>query len=189
MAPKQKPHKSKQDYGTPDDLLTAIKMRLCIEGFGLDIAASPENAVCKPFYTEEMNALSEGRPWRSLDPELPWSWLNPPYTNIYPWAEKAAKQAQCGAQIIMLVPASPGSQWWFDWVTPYAYVTYLHGRPIFKGTPINPKTGKQDAYPKDCALLLYTPYRFTGTDIWKWKEIDKPGTDPDLSQLPQRLVS
>jgi phage N-6-adenine-methyltransferase len=161
--PVQKPGRSKQDYGTPPEFLAAVKKRLCIEEFALDIAASAENAVADTFYTEEDNALSDDLRWRrEIEPAVKgdWAWLNPPFSNIAPWVEKAAQEASLGANILVLVPASVGSNWWRDCVEPYAYQTFLNGRITF--------VGQEDPYPKDCALLMYTPWQLMGHEIWSW---------------------
>jgi phage N-6-adenine-methyltransferase len=161
--PAQKPGRSKQDYGTPKELLNAVRKRLRIENFFLDIAASADNAVCDNYLTEENDALSPVYDWLSADHPYyqEWAWLNPPYSNIEPWVMKASQQARKGANIVMLVPASVGANWWAEWVAPYAYQTHLNGRLKFVGC--------EDFYPKDCSLLLYTPWGFTGHEIWTWQ--------------------
>ena len=163
--PAQKPGKSKQDYTTPPEFLAAVKNRLKITRFAADLAASNENAVAEIFYSEEDDSLRREYKWDFGG----WSWLNPPFAKIAPWAAKAVIEAENGAHIAMLVPASTGSMWWLRWVQPYAYVSFLQGRLAFGGTPINPKTGKHDPYPKDCALVLYTPWQFAGNEIWLWR--------------------
>ena len=158
--PEQKPGRSKQDYGTPPELIKAVKHRLGIDHFELDIAADKDNTVAERFYTEEDDALSILCPWSTWGQRGRWAWLNPPFGNIAPWVEKATMEARIGAHIMMLVPTSH-SNWWVKWVAPYAYVTHLHGRITFLGcdTP----------YPKDCSLLMYTPWAMTGSEIWSWK--------------------
>jgi hypothetical protein len=75
----------------------------------------------------------------------------------------------------MLIPAGVGSNWWRDYVHNKAMVLLLNGRITFGGCPPNPKTGKVDAYPKDCALLLYSPenkfyidHGDAAYDVWSW---------------------
>lgn len=154
--PKQNPGRSKQDYGTPLEFLAAVKRRLCITDFSADLAASEGNAVAAIYYTVEDDSLKSSHKWDFGG----WSWLNPPFSNIAPWVEKASKEAMQGANIAMLVPASVGSNWWRDWVEPYAYQSFLNGRLTF--------VGETTPYPKDCALLLYTPWGFTGHEVWNW---------------------
>lgn len=183
--PKQKPGKSKQDYTTPPELIQAICNRLMVPNFRLDAAASHGNAVCANYYTEAENGLE--RPWLRYSG---WNWCNPPFANIYDWVAKANAESAVGAHSVVLIPASVGSDWWRECVEPFAYIVFLHGRLTFGGTPINPKTGKPDPYPKDCALLFYTPWGFRGSEIWSWRrdvpELHKPepSEDQGLYKVP-----
>jgi hypothetical protein len=45
--PRQKPHRSKQDYCTPDDFLRAVTRLLGIQAFAFDLAADATNAVTR----------------------------------------------------------------------------------------------------------------------------------------------
>ena len=85
--------------------------------------------------------------------------MNPPFANIGPYAQKAYSD---GGKIAMLVPASVGANWWRDWVDGKSYVLFLNGRLKFGGC--------KDYYPKDCALVLYTPERFIGNEVWSWSQ-------------------
>lgn len=153
--PKQKPGKSKQDYGTPKGFLEAVKQKLHIEDFYIDLAASPENAVTRLFFSlpdEDALDLSWVYPG--------WCWLNPPFADIYPWVEKAYVESLGGAHVAMLVPLSM-AEWWVDYVDGAAYVLMLHGRLTF--------VGETKPYPKDCALLLYGPEGYNGYEVWSWR--------------------
>src|SRR5262245_23845034 len=107
--PKQKPGKSKQDYQTPQEFLAATCDMLNIEGFDWDLAASPENTVAPNFFTEADNSLAQD--WTKCQG---WCWLNPPFSHIAPWAQKANEAR--GTNIAMLIPASVGSNWWAQYV-------------------------------------------------------------------------
>lgn len=158
MPPIQKPGKSRQDYQTPPEFLQALKNRLGILNFGLDIAASPENAVCLEYITEEMNALDESQVWCSDG----WAFCNPPYANITPWVRKAFEESRHPlTQIAMLVPASVGANWWLNHVHNKAYVYFLNGRLTF--------IGETTPYPKDCAILLYASFLQGGYKVWDWR--------------------
>lgn len=71
----------KMDWRTPKDFFRELNQEF---HFGLDAAASPENAKCSCFFTPEMNGLS-----------LPWSgygvvFCNPPYgRGTGKWVQKA----------------------------------------------------------------------------------------------------
>ena len=159
--PKQKPGKSKQNYGTPPEFLAAVKKLLGIDKFKLDVAASADNAVSAIYYDEAHDALKDEHSW-DVDG---WSWLNPPYSNLEPWTRKACFEAANGAKIAILLPASVGSNWWRNWVNGKAVVLFLNGRLTF--------VGEKAPYPKDSALLLYwggvTP-ALARYSVWDWKK-------------------
>ena len=153
--PRQKPGRSKQDYGTPPELLTAVKERLGISGFECDLAATRANAVAHHYCTDAFDEYT----W-AFGPG--WNWLNPPYANIEPWVKRAYQECRTRAvRTAVLIPASVGSNWWRDWVDHKCEVLFLNPRLTFVGC--------EDPYPKDCALLLYRPVVERPYDVWTWK--------------------
>lgn len=164
MAPRQKPGRSKQDYRTPLEFVAAVMAYLEIRGFDVDLAADEHNALSAEFFSAT-NSAFEAPTWKLGSG---WNWLNPPYANIAPWVERAyVETADRSARTAVLVPAGVGANWWRDWVHGKAFVLFLNGRLSFDG--IAP-------YPKDCALLLYSPERAgyidSGDwpyDVWNWR--------------------
>jgi phage N-6-adenine-methyltransferase len=158
--PKQKPRRSRQDYATPAIFILAACRRLGILAFSLDIAAAKGNAVAPRFFSRFTDAFT--RRWRAADGG--WSWLNPPFTDIGRWTERACIERDRGARIAMLVPAAVGANWWRDYVDGKACVLFLNGRIAFHGQPAG--------YPKDCALLIYAAderqFR-PGYRVWRWR--------------------
>ena len=158
--PRQQPAGSEQSVGTPRIFLDAVRAHLGIHEFAIDLAASHANAVCDPYFTENTDALQQ--PWHPwCGGGKGWGWLNPPFSDLGPWTQKASAEATQGATLVMLVPAAPGSVWWLDHVYEQAYITWLRGRMAF--------VGHKDQYPKDLALLLFAPYLRGGDCIWKWR--------------------
>lgn len=154
--PKQKPGNSRQNYGTPENFLNAVKKFLRIKRFQLDIAADAQNTVAKRYFTEEDNAFAQPT-WKVKG----WSWLNPPFSQIAPWVERCAyEKTAYGASIAVLVPASVGANWWKEHVHGKAFALFLNGRITF--------VGEADPYIKDCTLLLYSPLIQPGYDVWSW---------------------
>lgn len=93
--------------------------------FTLDPCATPENAKCARFFTEADDGLSKD-----------WSrdrvFMNPPYgREIYPWTKKAREEAERGALVVGLVPASTDLKWWHDDIVGRAEVRYIRGRVRF----------------------------------------------------------
>ncbi len=152
--------KSRQDYETPPAFFNAVESR-----FGRiihDLAATEANTkVPGSFFSPQQDALHQE--WWPLCSALPtgWLWLNPPFADIGPWARRCYEQSQRGANILMLVPASVGANWYRDWVHRKAGVLALNGRLTFVGSP--------DPYPKDLILCCYSAVP-GGFDVWTWAD-------------------
>lgn len=144
--------KSRQDYQTPRELLDAVEAR-----FGVlrhDLAAAAHNAVCENFYDEHRSAFEHD--WQALAGNL---WCNPPFDDIAPWAKKAAESASSRTRILLLTPASVGSNWFAQHVHPHAAVFALSPRVSFDG---------ENPYPKDLILSVYG-LGVTGFSVWRWR--------------------
>lgn len=161
MTPAQKPGKSKQDYRTPPEFLEALLKKLCIKCFKMDLAAEKENTVAEYYYSLTQLDDASVNDWNC---QGNWAYCNPPFACLAPWVRKAWEESRRGAHVAMLVPAGVGANWWRDWVHRKADVLFLNGRLAFM--PDKPKW----LYPKDCAVLLYTPYSIGGYDVWDWRK-------------------
>jgi phage N-6-adenine-methyltransferase len=157
--------KSKQDYETPADFMAAVEARF--GGIAFDLAADGLNKKAPLYFNEANDALAQDWSPDALnvrDWTRRWLWLNPPFANIKPWAQKCNAEFRTGADILFLVPAAVGSNWWRDYVDGQAAVLFLNGRIHFD--PTNPKWG----YPKDCALCVFSKRIVPGYAVWNWKE-------------------
>lgn len=161
FVPPQKPGKSEQVVETPDILIDKVKRRLVVQRFNADLAADAKNTKAAFYYDEAKDALKQ--PWSIYAENGGWNWCNPPYADIRPWVKKAFDECIASdAMTAMLVPASVGSNWWADYVDRIAHVLFLQGRVTF--------VGHTKPYPKDLALLLYSPIVFGGYEVWDWRE-------------------
>lgn len=154
--PVQKPGRSEQAVCTPIVFLQAVKLRLGIDAFTCDLAASRENTVATKFYSKRVNSLEQ--PWNLGG----YNWLNPEYKDITPWVKKAWDESRHCAQTAVLVPASVGANWFRDYVHQKADVLFLNGRLTF--------IGHTQPYPKDLVLLLYSRKNFFSYDVWTWAD-------------------
>jgi phage N-6-adenine-methyltransferase len=150
-APQQKPGRSEQGVGTPPDLIGAVENRF--GALAWDLAATPENAKAPQYITPTVNSLLvDWSVW--IGPQL--AWLNPPFADIAPWVRKAAT---CGARVLVLVPASVGSNWFSGHVHRKCMVLALNPRVTF--------VGHTHPYPKDLLLCCYG--YAPGFDVWRWR--------------------
>lgn len=151
--PIQKPGRSKQDYGTPWAFV-----RACGHRFGMpswDLAASAENRKAPAHWDEAADSLKQD--WTRCEGTL---WLNPPFGDIEPWAEKCAlTSSRRRGFILLLTPASVGSNWFARHVLGKAVVLGLSPRLTFEGTTA--------PYPKDLMLSVYG-FGLHGFDQWRW---------------------
>lgn len=122
--------------------------------FSVDLAASALNKLHENYITEDMNALKIN--WCGMY-GVAWGWMNPPYSNIGPFIEKAIEQQEKGFGTVMLVP-SDTSVGWFDLalrsVSEVRFIT--GGRLSF----IRADTGKAvNGNNKGSMLLIFSPHK------------------------------
>jgi hypothetical protein len=94
-------------------------------------------------------------------------WLNCEFNDIPRWVTRVKEEAEKGADILSLTPASVGSVWFDDLVAPFANVYLLRPRISFiPGEPYN----------KDCMLAHFKDPRDLAEDemfpficTWDWK--------------------
>ena len=153
--PRQKPGRSRQDYGTPDDFY-----RACVREWGpflVDLAATAKNTMCSDWLGPESpiaeDSLTEVWPKVLRNGT---GWLNPPFGNLRPWAAKCRE----GGRIVMLTPSSLGAEWYCDEVQGHALTLVVRPRLTF--------TGETTPYPKDCAVHLFG-FGMVGLGTWRWQ--------------------
>lgn len=180
--PMQKPGRSKQNYATPSNFIKATKRMLGIDAFTFDFAADAENTKADHWWTKENDSLSRSVMEWYFATDGGWGWLNPPFSDIDPWAERCNRLREVGGSVAFLVPAGVGANWFRDHVDGKALVLFLNGRLCFiedwattidpasvkKGTPHFYKS--EPLYPKDCILCLYSPMFEPGYQVWTWKD-------------------
>lgn len=160
--------RSAQDASTPWEFIQAVKGKFGILTW--DLAATAFNTRVRndagpvdPWFSESQNSLVQE--WHKLNGLL---WLNPPYANITPWARKCAQEAKLGAEILLLVPASIGANWYWDWVEPVAQV-YSVGRMVFDDCYDDDGNLITTPYPKDLILCHYSDAAPERMERWLWR--------------------
>lgn len=147
----------RQDWETPEELIDAVESRFGTIGF--DLAASNGQQRANHYYSPLDDSLS--RSWGTVAIGNKTAWLNPPFANIAPWAEKLTTECRdLQRWTLMLVPAAVGSNWYREHVEGKALVLFLNPRITFRGATA--------PYPKDC-MLVCCGFGVAGSMTWRWK--------------------
>ena len=132
-------------WGTPIELFDPIDKEF---RFTLDVCAISENAKCERFFTPQDDGLAQ-----SWENEV--CWCNPPYgKDVVKWCKKALAESKRGATTVLLIPCKTNTNWWHDFVMPYAEIRFLRGRVAFVYP--NGEQSKQ-ALPWPLAFVIYRP--------------------------------
>lgn len=138
-------------WRTPPAIFASLDAEFC---FQLDAAAAPHNALCRKFITAEQNTLET--PWADYLSIPGYVWLNPPYSDITPFVNKAAAESANQIGTVMLVPADTSVGWFKEAIQTASEVRLITaGRLAF----INPVTGKPvSGNNKGSMLIIWRPY-------------------------------
>ena len=113
-------------WETPQDLFDKLNNEF---QFTLDVCATPENAKCDKFYTEEQDGLEH--PWKGT------VWCNPPYgRGIGQWVRRALFASVSGSTVVMLLPARTDTKWFHDYIYKRnnVEIRFIRGRLEFGGS-------------------------------------------------------
>lgn len=109
------------NWQTPQNLFGILDKEF---KFDLDAAASPENALCPRFITQEQDALVT--PWDGEN-----VFCNPPYSMLPAFVERAFSQSY-DKRVVLLIPAYTDTKYWWNNIVPYAQeIRFLVGRLRF----------------------------------------------------------
>lgn len=85
-------------------------------GFGCDIAALASNRKVSTYFGPDHEDLARRDCLSVLWPTDRPNWLNPPYSNAYPFVDKASRQAALGATTVCLLAARTDTRWFHDFI-------------------------------------------------------------------------
>lgn len=57
--------------------------------------------------------------------------VNPPYSEIGPWMEKAKLESDAGKTVVLLVPSRTDTRWWHEYAMKAAEIRFIRGRLKF----------------------------------------------------------
>lgn len=98
--------------------------------FTLDPCANRHNAKCRKYFTKEQDGLTQS--WAN---EV--VFMNPPFgpqgRALIKWVGKAWYEAQMGATVVCLLPASTDTEWWHRYVMKASERRFIKGRLTYGG--------------------------------------------------------
>lgn len=120
-------YSSKEEkWATPQDFFDKLNDEF---HFTLDAAASPNNAKCANYFTEEQDGLAQSWEGHTV-------WCNPPYcrkTGL--WVKKAYEEHQrTGCTVVMLLPSRTDVRWFHDYILGKAEIRFIKGQLKFGGS-------------------------------------------------------
>jgi phage N-6-adenine-methyltransferase len=115
------------EWGTPLAFFDKVNSEFNLE---LDVCANPSNAKLPLFITKEQDGLTAD--WFKTR-----CWMNPPYSKIVPWIERADREAACGKLVVALLPAKTCTRWFHGHIYNKYEIRFIKGRLKFGDSKIN----------------------------------------------------
>ena len=158
---------SRDSWATPPEFYDWVIEYYCggilRESPSLDVCASETNSKCEDWIDVNTNSLIiNWEPWNGI------AWMNPPYSNIQPWVEKACKEAEeRNVTTLALLPCDPSTKWWryCDESKYCREIVLLNRRVQF----VPPKGIKKSSNPKASAFFNFGPESNTEAFRCKYK--------------------
>ena len=79
------------------------------------------------------------------------NFVNPPYSDIEPWAKKCREEQLKGNLSVLLIPSRTSTHYFHDWILPFAELRFLRGRVKF----LNQDGQQQQAAPFASVVCVY----------------------------------
>ncbi len=159
---------SLQCAGTPPELLRVIDAEFPLV---CDLAANEFNQVRHRALIEHVNGGAFGTNWTTFiqDSGQGFGWLNPEFGDLYRWTQKARREAEQGARIVLLTPVGLGTRWFADNIyNGPCFIRFLAGRVKF--------CGYEHASNHDTMITVFdgrgwrSPLTGKPKDLWDWKK-------------------
>lgn len=116
---------AKDEWATPQDFYDGLNGKY---NFTLDPCATAQNTKCPKFFTQQDDGLSQDWGGHNV-------YVNPPYSNVKVWVEKALKESKKpDTTIVMLVAARTDTKFFHEYCTKANQIFFIKGRLKFGGS-------------------------------------------------------
>ena len=132
----------REDWGTPRELFGTLSKE---HDFVIDLCANKHNALCDRYIDEHVDIFSSAafgvveEAKERAEVKTPYAWINPPYKRNGKTGLFVARAVEIcnevGLGLVALIPATVGSVWWRENVTPAFDFWISLGRVRFVGAP------------------------------------------------------
>jgi phage N-6-adenine-methyltransferase len=154
------------EWATPQPFFDQLNAEF---GFTTDVCATPDNAKCAHYFTQEQDGLQQE--WTGM------CWMNPPYgREIGAWVRKAYESANRGATVVCLLPARTDTRWWHEYCMK-GEIRFVRGRLKFGGS--------KNSAPFPSAVIIFRPWSKEGHDN---ADHDPVGQADQQEEQPKNLV-
>ena len=110
------------EWETPQDLFEELDKEF---NFDLDVCATSDNHKCPVYFTKEDNGLTKN--WGGYR-----VWLNPPYSEIDKWVEKAFRETRNdNTVVVMLIPSRTDTRYFHNYIYQRTEIRFVKGRLHF----------------------------------------------------------
>lgn len=133
---------SKSDeWATPQALFDKLNQSY---KFTLDPCATAQTAKCSKYFTLEDDGLSKS--WANEN-----VFINPPYSNVAGWVEKAYKESlENNATCVLLIPSRTDTKWFHRFCMQADVVQFVKGRVKFENG-----SGKPNSAPFPSMIVVF----------------------------------
>lgn len=129
-------------WETPQDLYDRLNKKY---NFQLDPCCNEHNRKCPVGFDIAKNGLiSEWASYKSI-------FMNPPYSEVAKWIQKAYAESKKGCTVVCLVKSCTDTKWWHEYALKAHEIIFIKGRVKFGGS----KTGAP--FPS-CIIIFKTDY-------------------------------
>jgi len=139
--------RASDEWETPQEFFDELDREF---RFSLDVCATSENRKTSAYFDMQTDGLSQNWGQRVC-------WMNPPYSQLRLWMEKASLSAKLGAIVVCLIPSRTDTRAWHGYVwdetkhaaRPGVEVRFIKGRLKFGGC--------ENSAPFPSAIIIFRP--------------------------------